>query len=185
MVWFPAVAALAIYAMVHVEARHVAPFLVLLWAGLFSGLTIPAFAGSRRFVRSVALAVVFIMGARLAKSAGHDLLLVLRPPAHVAWEVADGLQGMGVQPGDKVASIGTTIFAYWARLARVTIVAEIPPQGVKEFWAASSEVQARAVQAFAKTGAKVVVTDAPPPVVSHPGWQRIGRTDYYAYVLSR
>ena len=59
-------------------------------------------------------------------------------PAHIQRYVAEFLHHIGIQPGDKVASIGRTFDATWAHLAQVKIVAEIPRRDEHEFWAAKT-----------------------------------------------
>jgi hypothetical protein len=96
---------------------------------------------------------------------------------------------MGVARGDGVASIGNTMFNAWPRLARVRVVAEISTRtggDVEKFWAADATVKRRVIDAFARTGAKLIVAEGIPPWANNAdGWQRIGTTNYYVYFLSR
>lgn len=80
-----------------------------------------------------------------------------------------------------------------ARLARVTIVSEIPegesliPDGpgfrdAEKFWEADSRAKTQVLNAIADTGAKAVVA-AIPNSASTAGWQRIGTTDLYVHLL--
>ena len=196
--WFllvPAAAALGMYSLVHVEARYIGAFVVLLWAGVFSAVRLPVSNDSerndsRRLVASVNIAMVVVMmstiglsSAQMAYSTAYDLIKDHRASYHVHWHVADGLNQMGVQPGDKVAFIGKTNKAFWARLARVRIVAEIPSGEVNNFWAAKDSVKAQIFAAFAQTGVRAIVTRKVADQSFPRGWQRIGNTDHYAYFL--
>ena len=101
--------------------------------------------------------------------AGHDLV------------AAEELHRMGAQPGDKVAVIGDGASAYWARLAKLRIVAEIMDtnNGAKEFWSAPEELKQNVYQAFAQTHAELLVTSCPlnpSPIPS--GWRRLDATPY-------
>jgi hypothetical protein len=60
----------------------------------------------------------------------------------------------------KVAFIGYGSDAYWARLAKLRIVAEIMDanNGSKEFWIAPEEVKQNVYGVLAQTSAKLVVT---------------------------
>jgi hypothetical protein len=110
-------------------------------------------------------------------------------PAH-PWQMAEALRGMGIVPGDKVASVGHANDppAGWARLARVKIIAEIYSTAVsrldikpgveKDFWAADEAVRQCALAAFAKAGAKAVVVWKPPSWAPKDGWQQVGDTGY-------
>lgn len=52
------------------------------------------------------------------------------------------------------------------------------------FWEADAGGRRRAIETFARTGAKVIVDDSVPSwAVATEGWQRIGDTDYHAYFL--
>ena len=51
------------------------------------------------------------------------------------------------------------------------------------FWAASDAVRSQALRTFGETGAKLVVADRVPSIAATLGWERIGDTGYYVYVL--
>lgn len=101
-----------------------------------------------------------------------------------AWQdvvAAEQLRRMGAQPGDKIAVIADGTGAFWARLGKLRIVAEIMDSnhGSKEFWDAPEEVQQQAYEAFARSHAKLVVTVCPPwPPGTLTGWQQIAETPY-------
>lgn len=88
---------------------------------------------------------------------------------------------MGLHAGDKIAIIEDGTGAYWARLAKFRIVAEIMDMnhGSTEFWNAPQEVQQRVFETFSHTQAKMVVSKCPScPSGSPPGWKRIIGTPY-------
>jgi hypothetical protein len=191
----PGMAALAMYALVHVEPRYVGPFVVLLWVGVFCGVRLPDSHESIRLVACVIVALSLVTMVKIAAptaqvmyESGRDLMRGRLASADMHWQVADGLSRMGIQPGDQVALIGLGGSSYWARLARVRIVAEIPQaeeaefQEAHKFWAADDFVKSQVIKTFARTGAKVIVARAPRNA-STTGWHRIGNTDYYAYIL--
>ena len=101
------------------------------------------------------------------------------------WQVADGLQKMGMRPGDSVASVGNTMFAAWPRLARLRVVAEIPKTSagdVERFWSANDEVRKQVLATLAGTGARVVVAEDAPSWATREGWRRLGNTNYLIYI---
>ena len=70
---------------------------------------------------------------------------------------------MGVRPGDQAGYIGYGFAAgsYWARLARVHIIADIgtgteyvPRPDVNTFWGAPDDIKRKVIEAFARTGAR-------------------------------
>jgi hypothetical protein len=101
---------------------------------------------------------------------------------------AKELRRMGAQPEDKVAVIGDGASAYWARLAKLRIVAEIMDtnmdrntdmnQGSKQFWNAPEEARQNVYNLLAQTHAKLVVTSCPPCPPAALGWKSIASTPY-------
>ncbi|MCK4261032.1 MAG: hypothetical protein KAX49_18800 [Halanaerobiales bacterium] len=188
----PAISALGIYLLIHVQSRYVGAFVVLLWLGIFSGVRLPDSRESKKIVTSVVFAMLLpimisisLPTAPKVYSAICNLIKDGDASAHVQCQVASALKQMGVEPGDKVAFIGHSFSAYWARLARVRIVAEIPSRDVVNFWAADHLIKSRVIKTFAGTGAKVIVARDIQKCAPTNGWQRIGNTDYYAYILKR
>jgi hypothetical protein len=166
------------YALVYVEPRYIGAFIVLFWLGVSSGVRVPASPVSKSLVACVSIAMVVSLLMTVS-------LLTLRTATayavdrDVSWQVAEGLHRMGIYPGDKVACLGCYDSAYWARLARVHLIAEIPK--VDDFWAADPAMKAQVLEVFAKTGAQVIVTHQVPRHAPTSGWQQIGHTNYYAY----
>lgn len=106
-----------------------------------------------------------------------------------AWQdviAAEQLRRMGAQPGDKVAVIADGTGAFWARLGKLKIVAEImdAKHGSQEFWDAPEEVQQQVYGIFAGVHAKLVMTSCPPcPPRTLRGWEPIAGTPYCVRLL--
>lgn len=188
--FLPAFAGFGLYSLVFVEGRYVASFVVLFWLALFSAVRLHHTPNAHRFIRAITLVlVVSIMFTTIASSTREALLTVRQlvggedPTAHEQWQVAEGLREMGVVSTDKVASIGDSFRAFWAHLAGVRISAEIRRDKVLNFWQADSTLRAEVINAFARTGAKAIVAEKPPPGIDLPGWQKLRNTDYYVYIL--
>ena len=102
-------------------------------------------------------------------------------------QVADGLNRMGIQPGQPVGTINFDSFwlavVHWARLAHVHIIAEIPNTDSNTFATADESRRRQVIEAFAKTGATALVAEHVPRNVTLPGWEQIGDTDYYVLKL--
>ncbi len=198
-VLLPAIGAFGLYALVHVETRYLGGFVVITWLVFFAGIKLPGERASVRVMTSVMLAIVSAcMVVVIAKSivpatfTVRDLIRGEEASAAQYWRVADALNRMGVHPGDQVGFIGYGIAAgsYWARLAKVHIIADIgtgteyvPKSDVDTFWHAAADVKRKVIEAFAKTGAKAIVANKIPPGHADPGWQRIGDTDAFIYFL--
>ena len=94
---------------------------------------------------------------------------------------AEQLDRMGLHAGDKVAVIGDGTGAYWARLGKLRIVAEImgANHGSKEFWDAPIEVQQPVYETFGRTRARAVVSTCPLSQSGPPaGWEKLSGTSY-------
>ena len=102
------------------------------------------------------------------------------------YQTAQSLNSEGVQPGQAVAIIGSGWDGmFWARLARVHIVAQIPAENADDFWHISdSRVKAGVFDAFAKAGAKAVVSEETLPSEGFADWQRVGDTSYHVHFLA-
>ena len=180
----PAAAGLGAFLLLIVEGRYVGPFVLLLWLGILSGLRLPNTEESRKLVVSSVLAIVITTGAPVVSSTIFDWSGA-RHKGPVDWEVARALNQIGIQPGDKVAFIRRSPWGdfFWARLARIQIIAEVPPDDADKFWATTPSAQTDIIEAIAKTGVKAIITSAKPPCAHGAAWQRLGGTDNYAHLL--
>lgn len=195
----PAVAGLGVYAIgTNVESawsgelqpstRLIAPFVVLLFAGVFSSLRLYNSKDSERLIAGITFATLGVISTELYLQGSRDFLNIFLngPGRHVNWEVANSLQHMGIQPGEKVAIIGRYIYPhyYWARLARVMIVAEVINE--KDFWLADADIRDQVLKAVQKTGASAIIQKRGfeiPNSALLSGWQAIGSTGYYVYLF--
>lgn len=92
-----------------------------------------------------------------------------------------------------MAIIGYGHAAYWARLAQVKIVAELfsekedllSVENVERMLSQDGPLKPEVIQAFASTGAKVIVARRVPPDVSKNSWRKLGSTPWYAYIIPR
>jgi hypothetical protein len=199
----PAAAAMSMYWLVHMERRFIGAFLVTLWMGLLSsavwGRSEEPKKSEKIIIGTMALSMLTAAiipgiqnGLAVYREAGDRVTGFHHPDLIVAQE----LKQMGLRPGDKVAVIGWgSGMSAWARLARIAIVAEIPegrsliPHGPsfhegEKFWAANTAEKTKVFRAMAETGAKVIVARIPDPTLA-VGWERMGKTDFYAYPLKR
>jgi hypothetical protein len=180
----PAFAALGLYALVYTEYRYVAAFVLLLWLAAFSGVALPVSQGSRRLIGVAVIAIAATTFFFIGRAIVYDML----NPANsvsVSWEVAEGLNQLGIRPGDKLAVISDEPFgpggAFVARLARAQVIAQVSPPD--SFWAASTSTRAEVIHAFAVSGARAALASSP-STVSEPGWKKLGNTHYYVLMLA-
>jgi hypothetical protein len=182
---------LAAYSIVLVRSRYVGGFFALLFVAVLAGIRLPKGLQSAPVTRYVSVAVMatllFSVTAFIAETAymTNTVYAYARPQDELA--AAEGLRSLGLAPGDFVATIGDGTTAYWARLARLKIVAEIfsPEPGQLRFWSESGERRNQAYECLRRAGAKAVVVWSPPQSGLDPGWQQLPRTDYYVRLFNR
>jgi hypothetical protein len=180
----PAMAALGLYSLVHVEPRYVGPFILVFWGAVLCQLRLPKSKLASRLIRLSVLAIVIVystvlgLGAFRAAAVERDAGAKMQ----VALQIAQTIRQSGLQRDDRIATVGGVSDMLWARLAEVRIVANSPDDA--DFWFQGADIQSRALNAFATTGAKAVVSQRVSPGVPNVGWIRIGKTDYYLYALA-
>jgi hypothetical protein len=197
IVW--ALAALGLYSLVHVTPRYIAPFVVLFWSGLLGLIRLPDMSSYRRQIHVGALLLVSFVWINIAvlNLEGLGALAGFSPLSESGArtsqfsdghktnhpEIAKNLLGQGLKKGDEIGFIGYSFSAFWARLARLNIVAEIHPEDAATFWEANTVQQAKVLQAFSETGATAIVA-GPVTFESAPhGWIRIGQTRYVLHLI--
>src|SRR5260370_15377931 len=172
--WVAPVIACCAYALVLVEGRYVAPFLPLLWLSIFCCLIEAVSGFPQRVQLALVLGMVALTGMRVAKGIESDIVVSLSKPRNVDWEVSQGLRVLGVLPGERVSAIGATPEVYWARVAGVTIVSEVPLGEEAAFWTADEGTKREVLRLFVRTGARIVVTKFAPPSAVNEGWIPLG-----------
>lgn len=192
----------AIYSLVNVEERYVTAAYLLILIGFFG-----VFERRERYERAsliVPSAILLLFAllplgamARQAAENRRQLSIIGQVPAWRDAQIfgaAEGLQAMGLKPGDSIACIGMTACVndfYWARAAGVRIIGEIYAPESKHLATQLDTMPYRqqALDALRSQGAKVIVGAFDPGEMNtnHPateGWQRLGETRYYALRLS-
>ena len=182
---------LGAYSLVLVRSRYVGGFFVLLFIGILAGVRLPkntqTTPATKYLVAGVVATILFSVVAFLAETAYVTNTVYGNPTNKDEIKAAAGLQSMGLRTGDRVALIGDGTAAYWARLGRFKIVAEVfsPEVGRLRFWSESWEHRELAYERLGAAGAKAVVVWSPPESGVDPGWKRVGETNYYARFLTK
>jgi len=182
-----ALAVFSIYSILNVEIRRIAPFVVLCWLGLLAPLRFRAGGDARAAAAVMTALAVFLTLAlagtavRPATAAVRDVVRGESRTPHAQWLVADGLKAMGLRESDRIGFVGDGNRVWWARLARVKVIARLEDR--ERFWRAAPDTRARALAAFGKAGATIAVTHDAPPQALADGWRRVGATTYYAMPL--
>jgi hypothetical protein len=198
--WFvlvPIGAVLGLYALLHFEGRYIAAYVVVLWLVLFRSIAIPHSQESKRIFTAVFASAALLAGITLAAKTGQAMSHAARylvkgnteapffQSGYTNWQVAQYLHDAGLAAGEPVGSVGWTYSAYWARMARLRVVAEVPEEGRMAFWLSDPAKRAIVMQLFRDVGAKAVVATSVPASSASANWQQIGDTGYYTYVFPR
>jgi len=173
VVWLPALAALAMYALVYSEARYLGASMLLL-------VIVAGAADDRAGERTS-------RGRLLPLLVGAAAVVTVVTTARVlrdAWWNRDGagpmplvaaIHAAGIPEGTRIGVIGNGYVAsFWARPARVKIIAEVHQSEAGRFWSADSVRQQAVLDAFRVTGALAVVAERPVvPAGTRSGWRPV------------
>ena len=191
----PAVIAFGLYATVLVEGRYIGAFILLFWADILGNVRLPNAPTNGRWLRVLSSIAAFgllaniilfnLDGLTRLNPSGQPILSASVAPAAKPPAVARTLQELGVRQGDKVGVIGYAYDSFWARLARVTIVAEILAADADEFWRGDAALQKSVLQAFSDSGVKAVVAEYVPAYAHLSNWHRVQNTNYFIYVFEQ
>jgi hypothetical protein len=184
------------YALVYVESRYIASFMVLLWGSVLAAIRLPVNRLSTRLAeRAGALLVFFTLINVLAlqfqqwnllrwgertRTATEDL-----QSSPLPGEVARELLRIGIRPGESVATIGCGLEASWAYLAGVRIVAEMQSFEAEPFYRGSEAVEAAVRNAFEGTGARAIIAEYVPRHAELDGWYRVGDSSTYIFLFGK
>jgi len=196
--WGLVVIALAVfgfYGIVLVSGRYIGVFVILFWADLLANIRLPDSSITRKLVPVLGILIMIFLLANLVTfslSGYRDLGAAANAASSAGgtapdWpgEVAQALLDTGLDAGDPVAIIGYGFDSFWARLARVKIVAEMPINEAGPFWIGKPELQTEVIEAFASSGAKAIVAETVPTYASLPGWEQVGSSNYYILKLEQ
>ena len=189
----PSLIAFGLYGTILVEGRYVGAFILLFWSDILGNVRIPNVFTNERWLRvlsSIAglslLANIILFNldgfTRLNPSLQSSLDVVTDPAARPL-TVARTLQELGVKQGDKVGVIGYAYDSFWARLARVRVVAEMLEADADEFWRGDEVLHQSVLQAFANAGVDAVVAEYVPGYTDLSDWHQVENSNYYIYVF--
>jgi hypothetical protein len=167
MLVVPALAAFGMYGLVLVQTRYVAPFALLLFAGL-----VPPRASDELSRR---LRTGFAAGSILALPLMMHLVRVERLFWFNAGRDRDAvvaqLETKGVPPGARLGYVGEAYDALWARRGHYRFVSIVPSAEADRFWALDEAARARVMAHMRERGAAAIVAEAPVMGINTAGWE--------------
>ncbi len=189
-----ALAAMGMYAPILVEGRYVGAFNLLLFGDLLANIRLPATTAARRLLHGGSLLMLLFMLVQIGAFNLAGFVDVVGPPAPAAtaeaaapppsWPgaVAESLQAAGVVPGDRVGVIGYAFESFWARLARVRIIAEMFDWESAPYWTGDAGLRAAVEAAFVEAGARAIVAENVPAGANTAGWRQVEASSTYIFV---
>ena len=175
-------AIIGLYMLVHFETRFAAAFLALIWLSAFASLRISSDLSSRRTAGICVVALVSIIVLSITSEIARRYINGCPDSALVDVHVA---QQLNLPAGTPVAVVGPGNFAYWAHLAQLRIVSEVPDVYQTAFWRLPADKRQQVYQSLGKTGATWLIAEPPAVLIGHldEGWQPIGDTGHFRYRL--
>jgi hypothetical protein len=163
----------AMYAIVRVHPRYVAPFALILCLEIYRIL---GFRVKKRAAVVVCAIVALIPMTFLALHAARDIVTSARLIRHPVEEdyvvAAHKLQQMGLQPGDKVAVFGFAVNCFYARYDRLRVVAQI--LDLDDYLRLSPAEASRVRDRLASIGVKAIIAAGTSTQTEQPGWTSLG-----------
>jgi hypothetical protein len=171
---------MAMFSLVLVETRYVASFLVIIGMSCLGGIRLIPSIRTRRIIIGLAMGSVAVALFGAANIAKQNLYSSTFKPRHKQWEIAQVLAQRGIRPGDTVATIiDHREGDYWAHLARVKIIEEIPLEEMHKLVSLDAGSHEQLVRVLQGPGAKAIVTTPAPPEGTGFHWDRLGNTEYF------
>jgi MFS family permease len=193
-------AGLGMYGLVLVEGRYIGPFVAILWGVALAFVRVDSAPFSARILTLAAKAIVILALVGIVAFNFEGFRPVLgwddnpwrivpapveeRAPPLRPVQFAEALQKLGLRAGDRIAYIGAGHDAFFARLARLKIIAEVPADQSDEFWNAAPAQREMILRALASTGATAIVAEEGPADAVPDGWQRIADSRHLLFPLT-
>lgn len=121
---------------------------------------------ARRASAALVLVLASVFALRFEIRLKQDAVALLRAASpesgNMPLRIARDLESHGVVPGTPIALVGPHAESYWARTARLNIVANVPRQQAPAFWTLSPRGRDSLLAVFATAGARVAIASMGP-----------------------
>jgi len=183
--------AFSMFALVDIQARYILPFIVLFWITVYETFS----PGMRAFPPLAHRAVISVTTVCILLS---QLLYVGSEVIHSTRQlealnsivVAKELARLGLRPGDTIATAGVPWGLYYARLARLRVIASIGFRGggdyqydTEQLWRLSDGEFNAVKEELRRIGAKAIVSSERCNDTANAGWHSISDTEYCVQLL--
>ncbi len=185
LLWW-SLAAFGMYSLVVFEPRYNAPFMVLFCFVCYEAFAPGHLRSAQRSVLGVvAICILFFQLHALLKKAGDKKA---RAESFHQLVAAEGLERLGLLPGDEIATVGGGFNAYYARLAKLRIVANIgysggDPAETGEPPTLTGTNFTEIAGSLRRLHVKAIVTRENPNISTGQAWRRLSDSDFWALLL--
>lgn len=180
-------AVLAAYSLFYSEARLVGFWITLGSISVLAGTTL-----DQRFERigRGAVHLISIISVISVLTYVIDQSFSSRPDRglnarDIQGDVARALRNAGIRPGQRVGLIGDESDIYWARLARVQIVAQVPLNDAPEYWSLSEGARDDINRWIGLAGADALVASWTRPPAGSESWTPVPGSRYSIFPLKK
>jgi hypothetical protein len=168
--------AFAMYSLVYVESRYVAPFLLLFGLEVYRALAFRVEKHIALGICSVALVIAMYPVARNVTGwIGVSVEQFRHPVENEYLVTADILKRLGLQPGDMLAVAGSGFRSYYAQYDRLRVIALFTDPD--EYWQMSPADAKRVEDRLASIGVKAIVAISRPSSPHDAGWIEAGSAE--------
>jgi len=186
----PAVIGIAMYSIIHVEMRYLAPFMFLIFVAL---VLCPRYdqtdrAIAHKSIVSASILVAAILGFCLSTVVDQSVRSLVSTSEKPSYKeaffqmmaVKDYLKDQGAKGGSQVALVGVPP-SYWGRMAGITISAEIPRD--EEVLTATPQKRKESVETLRSVGVNIFVAKGKDfAKLTEEGWELVpGTRDFYVF----
>ncbi len=189
----PALAAIGLYSILHVEMRYLAPFMLLIVVAVGIWPRYPASNKSpvRKAIAGTYLLIAVILGSTLTTVVDQSLRGLTSTADKSSYQsaffemvsIGSYLKDRGLGAGSEVALVGHPA-SYWARNAGIRIVAEIP--GKEQLLSAPPQARAVCVQSMRSAGVHAILAKGGDFArLTEEGWVLVpGTKDFYVLAMT-
>jgi len=182
-----ALAVLAAYSLLHSEARLIGFWIALGSISFLAGITLDARYEriGRRVVQLISIIsavslVTYVIDQSFSSRADRGL-----NARDIQGEVAAKVRGTGIRQGDRIGLIGDESDIYWARLAHVQVVAQIPLADAAAYWSSSEGARDDVNRWMGMAGAVALVASWTSPPAPIEGWTPVPGSRYSIFPLKK
>ena len=169
----------AMYWLVYIDTRYVAPFCVLFWLAVYGVLAPRVAATPRKVILAAVIATMLIPSLLVGTVIARSLFVESSDAGRPAQQpVATELQAIGLQRGDRVAIVGEQFDAYYAQIAGLKIVAQVP--GEEEFHRLDLPELERVTEQLSTMGVKALIAKERPLHAVGGDWREVAGLSGYS-----